>query len=215
MKKNTSTNIDRRKFLLNSSAGLTWLALSTSLLTIGCKRPYQRKPEILDLGPVKDLLFDVQHIQDVACLVYRADKGWATLSTRCTYEGCELTYQEHTLLCPCCRSRYNHVGIKISGKAPLNLPWYAMDIKEKNLIANSGKVVPPGTPFTVPELEEAIRIIRENISERGVKEGVKIPKILLGKSDGEIGPMFKAYDPDELDEMYDIVISREIEGYDE
>jgi len=187
MKKNTPTNIDRRKFLFNSSVSLTWLVLSTSPFLIGCKKPYQRKPEILDLGPIKEFFFDVQHVQDVACLVYRASTGWAVLSTRCTYEGCELTYQENTLLCPCCRSRYNHAGIKISGKAPLNLPWYAMDIKEKNLVADAGKVVGPEYRFTIPELEDAINKIRQNISERGVKEGIEIPKFLLGSSDGEIG----------------------------
>jgi Rieske Fe-S protein len=129
----------RRLFLLGTLA---------SFFCIACERhKYIREEEQkemeLDLGPVKELLFTQTHLPLKSILLYRDINGWSALSTRCTYEGCDLTYQEPILLCPCCFSTYDmFTGLPHEGStATRDLPWFEVTYKAGHLYAHPGKRV--------------------------------------------------------------------------
>jgi nitrite reductase/ring-hydroxylating ferredoxin subunit len=185
------TIYSRRRFL-----GL--LAVAAVLPLTGCERHrFIRRSEQLDLGTVRDLLYAVVHVRNKSALVYRDEDGWRALSTKCTYNGCDLTYQEPILLCPCCRSEYDLMGhVRPGSKARHDLPWMQISYHDGHLYGDPGKIVSESTHFTTPEIEAAIRKLRERIKEEGVGDEVKIPEILLGNSDGEPGRQFLEDDPE-------------------
>lgn len=171
-------SISRREFVLGVGA---------TLLLAGCERHrYVREKEQasaeLDLGPVKELLFTQTHIPIKSVLIFRDIDGWSALSTRCTYEGCDMTHQEPILLCPCCHSTFDMTrGLPHKGsKATQALPWLEITYREGHLYAHPGKTVKSDWRFTTPEIEEAVRKLRIQVREEGV-ENVKIPKALMGQ----------------------------------
>ena len=145
--------IKRREFIQTLVLGLSGVSL------ISCERQKYIRPEAdLDLGPVKSLLYVKTHVPIKSVLVFRDVDGWHALSTRCTYDGCDLTYQEPVLLCPCCRTRYTLDGVPYQGgKARRNLPWVELSYRDGHLHSNPGKFKNPNWRFTSPEIEEAIR----------------------------------------------------------
>ena len=194
----------RRSFLKGLLCSAPALVGASSMLgLLGCERHrYIRPAGELLLGSVRELLYSVVHVRSKAILVYRDVDGWRALSTRCTYQGCDLTYQEENLFCPCCRSYFDHEGNLIpGGKAEHPLPWVTMFYKDGSLYANPGKIVPPTYRFSTPEIEEAVRKLRERIKEEGLADEVKIPKILTGAGDGEPGTMFIEEDPNLVHEL--------------
>ena len=179
-----SPGLSRRDFL-RFSAGLG------AMLLFGCERHYDRPAAQLKLGPVKDLLSSKQHIASKKILVIRDDGGWAALGTICTYDGCDLTFQDDTLLCPCCRSLFDHMGNLLRGPARNSLSWYEVSYSDGNLFADSGKPVASSARFTTPQLEAALAKLREKLQENPtlLQDGT-IPKILRElpeKSIGNIG----------------------------
>lgn len=170
---------------------------------VSCTRHrYERPCGELDLGSVKELLYSIVHVRPVACLVYRDSDGWSVLSTRCTYVGCDLTYQEPVLLCPCCKTRYTLDGVPLPGwPATVPLPWIDISYKDGHLFANPCVIHPPSWRFTNPEIEEAIRKLREQVKDENLSDEVKIPGLLTGKGDGEIGQMFLEDDPNLIHEL--------------
>ncbi len=160
-------------------------------------REKEQKEVELDLGTVKDLLITQTHIPIKSILLFRDIDGWSALSTRCTYEGCDLTYQEPILLCPCCHSTYDAgTGLPYSGSsASRALPWVEVSYREGHLYAHPGKPVDRKWRFTTPEIEEAVRKLRIQIRDEGVEQ-VKIPKALMGKRGlDEEGQMFLEEQP--------------------
>ena len=194
------TTISRRMLLKGLAAGL--LAPS-SLGLFGCERHrYIRPAKDLDLGAVSELLYSVVHIGSKSVLLFRDAAGWAALSTRCTYLGCDLTYQEPVLLCPCCRTRYDLDGAPHQGwPATHALPWIEVTHKAGHLIANAGKIKPASYRFTTPALEESIRQLKRRVKKEGLSDEVQIPEILKGKGDQEVGGMFLEDDPNMLHEL--------------
>ncbi len=182
-------DLDRRRFLKLAVAG------AVSILFSGCRRNYtrhgQRKPEQLKLGAVKDLLSAKQHIATKKLLVIRDDSGWAALSTACTYEGCDLTFQDETLLCPCCRSLFDHLGNVLRGPAAASLSWYEISYSDGALFADSGKPVEPTRRFSTPQLEAALKKLQEKLKENpNLMQDGTVPKIireLPDKSYGNLG----------------------------
>ena len=187
-----STRLSRRRFL----AGAAFLLLLSA--GVGCKKQFRRPHGELDLGEVKELLDPKMHIPEKAMLLFRDDRGWSVLSTRCTEEGCDLTYQDETLFCPCCRSYYDHRGRVISGRAPANLPWYQIRYSDGRLYADPGKIVESGYRFQDPELEKDVSEMREKRREAGYTTKATVPENLTGKGSGDGAPMFREYDPSEL-----------------
>jgi nitrite reductase/ring-hydroxylating ferredoxin subunit len=171
-------NTTRRKLIMG---------LGSALLLTACERhKYIREKEQrdaeLDLGPVKDLLYNQTHIPLKSVLMFRDIDGWSCLSTRCTYEGCDLTYQEPILLCSCCHSTFDiNSGLPHTGShAARPLPWLEMSYREGHLYAHPGKPVDRKWRFTTPDIEEAVRKLKIQVREEGV-ESVKIPKALMGQ----------------------------------
>lgn len=188
--------ITRRELLIN-------LGLSALALSLGCERHRYIRPETeLDLGAVKALLYSRTHVPIKSVLVYRDVDGWSALSTRCTYDGCDMTFQEPVLLCPCCRSRFTLEGIPYEGvTARRPLPWIEVYYREGHLFANPGKVKDKAWRFTTPEIEDAIRKLRKDIKREDLDDEVKIPKILKGEGDKEVGMMFLEEDPNLVQEL--------------
>ena len=64
------------------------------------------------------------------------------------------------------------------------------------MFADPVKMVDANYRFTTPEIENAIRSLRERIKDEGIGDEAKIPEILLGSGTGEPGQMFLEDDPE-------------------
>ena len=126
--------LSRRSFLKFAAfIAPSLLGVSATVFgAVGCQRHRYIRPEgALDLGTVRELLYTVVHVRNKAALVYRDDEGWQALSIRCTYDGCDCTYQEPILFCPCCKSQFDLKGGVLSGShAKDNMPWMEINYKE-------------------------------------------------------------------------------------
>ena len=182
------------------------LGLAGSLLLLGglgCTRHrYIRDAKELDLGTVRELLYTRLHIRSKAILLFRDADGWSALSTRCTYRGCDLTYQEPVLLCPCCRTRYTLEGVPYQGFAATeSLPWVDVYYREGHLFANPGKIREAKFRFTTPEIELAIRKVKARIKDEDINDEAQVPPALINGLEVEPGRMFLENDPNNLAEL--------------
>ena len=186
--------MSRRDFLIALAAASVVLPLA------GCERHrYIRPAGDIDLGTVRELLYTQVHVREHSALVYRDEDGWRALSTRCSYNGCDLTLQDPVLFCPCCRSEFNLQGLPFKGGAATHeLPWMGMSYRDGHLFADPGKIVSAATQFSTPEIEDAIHRLRERIKEEKITDEIKIPEILQGEagSAGEPGRQFLEDDPE-------------------
>lgn len=184
--RNTDFNVEisRRKFLNFS------ILSAISFAFIGCHRDFKRPAKVLLLGTLDQLLFNEVYIPDSKMLVFRDSSGWSALSARCTYDGCDLSYQEKDLYCPCCRSYFSHAGLVLSGKADSSLPYFEMIFKDAKLYADSGKIVGANYRFTNSEIESVLTRMNLEIREHRVTD-VDVPGILIGKGPKTAGNMFK------------------------
>ena len=194
MKKKT---LSRRKFI----GGLVALPVLSSPLIACDNRHFVRPGKQFDMGVVRSLLHPQLHISEKQLLLYRDAEGWSVMSTRCTYDGCDLTFQTDQLLCSCCGSEYSHKGEVFKGPTSHNLPWYEIFYKKTHLYADSAKVVSPSYRFTTPEIERALEQIGVKIRSKEIKPPSEIPEILLGQGD-EIINEVEAFDV-ELDSLDD------------
>lgn len=192
-----SARLTRRRLLQYAGLAVPSAVLASSAMLAGCERHrYERPCEELDLGPVKSLLYRRVHMRNQAVVVNRDIDGWSVLSARCTYIGCDLTYQEPVLLCPCCKTRFDLNGVPYAGwSATVALPWCDVYHRDGHLFANPCKHRSPTWRFTTPEIETAIRELRKHIKTEGLGDEVKVPEVLLGASDGEVGGQFLEDDP--------------------
>ncbi len=190
--------LTRRQILKVGVAGAALL-----LFPMGCERHrFIRPADELDLGPVKELLYSRVHIPEKAVLVYRDVDGWAGLSTRCSYHGCDLTYQEPVLLCPCCRTRFGLDGIPYPNSvAKRPLPWIDLYYRDGHLYGNPGVVRPAKFRFTTPEIEEAMRKLRAEVHIEQLADELHVPEFLKGKGDEEPGVMFLEDDANLIHEL--------------
>ena len=109
-------NISRRSFL-EVSIGLGIVA--------GCSAPTTPKGP-LPLGPVSKFpegktALDVFRVQ-----IIRNGSELRAISLLCTHQTCLLTPQAEGFDCPCHGSTFDLKGRKLSGPAPLDLPWYEL-----------------------------------------------------------------------------------------
>ncbi len=180
--------ISRRTFVVGGVSTLGLMACERRVY----RREEQQKDVILDLGPVRSLLYTQIHIPIKSVLLFRDIDGWSAISTRCSYNGCDLTYQEPTLFCPCCKSSFSLDGFPYAGGyATVPLPWIEVSYKEGHLYAYPGKVVPKKQRFTTPEIETAIRKLKLQIRDPSIASEARIPDSVQGKRDPEDdGPMF-------------------------
>ena len=80
--------------------------------------------------------------------------------------------------------------------ARYDLPWMKVSYRDGHLYADPSETKPPTWRFSDPQIEEAIRKLRERIKDEGVGDEAKIPEILLGEGTGEPGQMFLEDDPE-------------------
>lgn len=193
-----------RREMLKTVAASAALCLASQ----ACRRHvYVRGPEELDLGPVKELLYERVHVRNKAVLLFRDPEGWRALSARCTYEGCDLSFNElgidvPVLLCACCRTRFSLAGQAIGGgPAEDPLPWIDIFYRDGHLYANTAVKRPPNWRFMTPEIREAEETLRQQIKPEGVSDEVKIPPILSGNPERDPGQMFVEDDPLLLDQL--------------
>lgn len=177
----------RRRFINVSAAFL----ISTFIL--GCKRHrYVRQNEQkgveLDLGPVKTLLFNQVHVPIKSVFVTRDLDGWKAMSTRCTYEGCDLSinFEQQMMHCPCCKSEFTIEGIPYTdSKASDPLPYMEIFYKEGHLYARADKAVDKSYKFVDKKIEDAIRKLKLHVRDQKIKDGAEIPAPLLGTKDSD------------------------------
>ena len=169
-----SLQFDRRQFIL-----LLGLSLTSGFGGSGCERRYQRAGANHVLGEVQYLLFPKKHIRERALLLFRDDGGWSVLSTQCTHEGCDLTYQDQVLLCSCCESVFRHDGMVLRGPAKDPLPFYSISYRDNKLYADGSKIVGADYRFTTPEIERAVKDLRARILKEGIGPQENIPNVLL------------------------------------
>lgn len=167
-------NLNRRRFLIQ-------LGIGAGLFVIGCRRNVKRAAAVYDVGAVKELLYSSQFIQESALLVTHDDRGWAAMSTRCTYDGCDMSYQQDELLCMCCGSVYSHVGEVLQGPAKVSLPYFHLNFADDHLYADTEEVVSPMDRYTTPELELALKNLQERLRVDGGRPGAVIPDALVGR----------------------------------
>lgn len=140
---------------------------------------------IYDLGQVKDLLYTQQLLREFSILVVRDEGGWAAMSSRCSYDGCDLSYQSSSFVCMCCQSVFRFDGRPTSGPARQPLPFFQMSFRDEHLFADAGTVVPAPTRFMTPELSQALIRLDERLRIEGARPGARIPEALLGKTGTE------------------------------
>jgi len=76
--------------------------------------------------------------------------------------------------------------------------------RDGHLYADPGKIVGASYHFTTPEIENAIRSLRERIKDEGIGDEAKIPDVLLGGGTGEPGQMFLEDDPELIHKLQQI-----------
>ncbi len=175
MKEYLRTKIDRRHFVLSSAALFFSLAGFAA-----CKEDeYVRPWGDLDLGDLKTLFFERVYVKSRAVRVFRDEKGWRALSTRCSNDGCELAFAEDKFTCSCCKSIFDGEGRVLEGPAKKSLPWMKIRYAEGHLYGNPGEPVDASYRYTTPEIEEGIRLLRERIKKENVPDRERLPRLLL------------------------------------
>jgi hypothetical protein len=186
------TIFSRRVFLKGTIVCLSGLLFS------GCDQSYIRPPGEHDLGTIAELLARETHLKGKAFLVLLDERGWSVLSTRCTKEGCGLSLQDNELICPCCRSVFSRAGEVLVGPAEKPLPWYEIRYVDGRLYANSGAPTDINHRFITPSLEATMKDVSRYLTEREANKLTKVPDILLGEPNDDVGKMFVENTPDEV-----------------
>lgn len=187
--------LSRREAILR----LTALASAGSALS-GCRGEFMRPHARLDMGKVEQLLYERQHIRERALVAYRFSDGWSVMSSRCTYDGCELTYHDNGLLCSCCRSVFYFEGQVLKAPAKHSLPFYRMETTNNRIYALAGDEVKRDYRFTTPELEKKVKGLRARGLDQ-VGSRIKVPEVLKGEGTGEVGRMFVEEPPVSLADL--------------
>ncbi len=176
----------------NSSIVLFLLSLLFSVLLFsGCKRTFVRPPELLDLGEVRTLLEPKTHVQDKMILVtFDEEKGWAAMSTRCTRDGCDLSFLDDYLYNPCSRTIYSHAGKLLYGESPAPLPYYRVRYSDGHLFVDTAQEVDSSYRFMTKELKAMLPIFRKRNKVDGVGDMPRVPRVLQGYEPKGSGRMF-------------------------
>ena len=170
----------RRDFLVGL-AGVSFVGFA------GCKEEFRRSDEVLNLGQLEDLLFERQHVTRASVILFRDDKGWSVQSSRCTYDGCDLTYDPSYSFCSCCKAHFSFAGDVLKGPATRPLPYYELFSDEGFLFVATGKQVDRNYRYTVPKFPELAREFEET---RKKKMKSNVPPVLTGEGTKTGGKMF-------------------------
>lgn len=148
------------------------------------ERDYWRKPKEYRLGKLKEFLYDQAFQREFSFLVVRDKQGWGTMDARCTYNGCDLSYNSTVFVCPCCQSVFSHQGQVLRGPATRDLPWYNMSYRDNQLFVEVGQKVAPSFRFTQPDIESAIKKLNLTVGQENDIEIIPVSRELMGDDSG-------------------------------
>ena len=95
-------------------------------------------PESLDAGAPRRLAsYDVYLVRNA--------QGVAAISGRCTHRGCGVTPVEGGFHCGCHGSEFSTDGTVTHGPARTDLPWFAVQIENDQIVVDPNREVPKGT----------------------------------------------------------------------
>ena len=190
------------KFAITAGVFTTLVLIIVFIVRNNFTPSYTRPAEIIDLGEIRYLLGRETYLRDQSVLVFFDEqKGWAVMSARSTINGCDLTYLDKFMFCPCSRVYWDHSGRPVSGQKAGNLPFFqlyyekyddgqGMKVEKKmHLLVNTAKIVPPFQYLGPEGVLAAVPKIKEINELQQVNSAAKIPEVLKGKPDGSLGPM--------------------------
>lgn len=190
--------VSRRRALMTIAAAPLLLG---SLF--GCEKTlYNRPSQKLRLSDPESLLFDVQPVAHQSVLVFRDEEGWATMDARCSYDGCDLSFNGEYLMCACCQSVYDISGQVIYEPANRDLAWFKMGFEHGVLVAFSGETVGPKQRFTTPDLEKQVMETRQRIRKDGPAAVVRVPTPLFRWDELDDGSLFGRFTDADLQRYY-------------
>ena len=151
------------------------------------------------MGDLDQFFFTKVFLPDQKLMIFRDNEGWYALCTRCTYDGCDLSYQGKSLFCTCCGSIYSTNGQVLKKPSKRSLPWYELTFEENQLYVNTEKVVSSSYRFTTPELEDILKRLQVEIREQRIGD-VDVPKDIMGTESKPVRSMFTEGNQREIDE---------------
>jgi cytochrome b6-f complex iron-sulfur subunit len=81
----------------------------------------------LSLGVPSDFkMRTVTWLREPQLFVVRDERGFGAFSSRCTHLGCTVRRTAEGFACPCHGARYDAKGLRVSGPARRDLPWFAL-----------------------------------------------------------------------------------------
>lgn len=85
-------------------------------------------PQKLNLGPLSRFAPGLTTFVPSARVYVKRDEGGVrAMSGVCTHLGCTVREEGEAFVCPCHGSRYDHEGHVVSGPAPANLSFLALE----------------------------------------------------------------------------------------
>ena len=94
----------------------------------GCDGARSRPYGYIRLGPVSELATDEQLFPELRLLLRRDHIGYFVMSTLCPKDLYPVRQADGGFDCPFCHSRFQSNGVRISGDAPADLPYYRLDL---------------------------------------------------------------------------------------
>ena len=136
----TEPGRDRRRFLLR----LSWTGLSLFLATLMAgvmkffwPRVSSRPVRSFKVGFPDDYQpGQVVYHRGRKLFIIRDDKGFLSLSARCTHLGCMVVWNRdhHMFLCPCHGGKYDAEGRNVEGPPPRPLDQFALRLDDNGFL---------------------------------------------------------------------------------
>jgi len=104
------------------------LLMLLCLWIAGCNGARTRPYGYIRLGAVSELAADEQLFPELRLLLRRDHMGFFVMSLMCPKDLYELRPREGGFDCPFCHSHFGGDGTRISGDAPVDLPYYRLDL---------------------------------------------------------------------------------------
>jgi len=159
------TGPSRRRFLLDfgwAGLGLWIAAVLAGTLRFVWPRVSARPSNTVTVGFPEDYLpGQVVYNQGHKLFIIRDDKGFVSLSARCTHLGCNVVWnQDHNIfLCPCHGGKYDRQGRNLEGPPPRPLDQFAVRLNRNGyLVVDRDRISrrgPGPLPHFHPESEKA------------------------------------------------------------
>ena len=193
---------NRRKII---EVGFSFLACAA---LGGCKElSYKRKDIKIRLGRPSYLIHPQQFIREAGVIVFRKEKGWSTMSARCSREGCDLSDNGSRLSCPCCKSIFDYNGKVLYGEAKYPLAWYKMSYNQEQslLLADGTAGINSKEIFTTSKLEEEIATHMVRFQKEGPSATLNVPEVVIDPDSARENPILTPTDSSEIKRLRQIL----------